>query len=129
MSGEGKTCSFCGVTWSPEHKFLGGFGAFICGACATRAATVLNDADEFAKIAPPTPPWEKMTDEELIATLPEIVRNADQVETFLHGWVGLLRERGISWQRIGLALGVSRQAAWERFTRVNKSLAKRDQHA
>jgi len=27
-----------------------------------------------------------------------------------------LRKREVSWQKIGDALGVSRQAAWERFT-------------
>ena len=29
--------------------------------------------------------------------------------------VDLLRSRGVSWARIGDALGISRQAAWERF--------------
>jgi biotin operon repressor len=29
----------------------------------------------------------------------------------------VLRERGVSWAEIGGALGVSRQAAWKRFTR------------
>jgi ATP-dependent Clp protease ATP-binding subunit ClpX len=29
--------------------------------------------------------------------------------------VDLLRERGVSWAVIGDALGISRQAAWERF--------------
>ncbi len=30
--------------------------------------------------------------------------------------VMLARQQGISWERIGKALGVSRQAAWERFS-------------
>ncbi|MFN8615915.1 MAG: hypothetical protein U0837_02355 [Dehalococcoidia bacterium] len=30
--------------------------------------------------------------------------------------VRVLRERGVSWARIGAALGISKQAAWERFT-------------
>lgn len=29
--------------------------------------------------------------------------------------VRVLRERGASWARIGAALGISKQAAWERF--------------
>ena len=33
-----------------------------------------------------------------------------------HDHVGVLRARGISWTRIGEALGVSKQAAWERFS-------------
>jgi hypothetical protein len=32
--------------------------------------------------------------------------------------VGRIRERHISYAEIGKALGVSRQAAWERFSRV-----------
>ncbi len=31
--------------------------------------------------------------------------------------VGRARDQGQSWERIGSALGVSRQAAWERFAR------------
>ncbi|MGE0599255.1 MAG: hypothetical protein AB7J35_07570 [Dehalococcoidia bacterium] len=30
--------------------------------------------------------------------------------------VRLLRERGVSWARIGAALQISKQAAWERFS-------------
>jgi AhpD family alkylhydroperoxidase len=33
----------------------------------------------------------------------------------LQGHVDELRKRGVSWEKIGQALGVSRQAAWERF--------------
>jgi hypothetical protein len=28
----------------------------------------------------------------------------------------MLRDRGVSWTRVGEALGVSKQAAWERFS-------------
>jgi hypothetical protein len=31
-------------------------------------------------------------------------------------YVSTLRARGVSWTRIGTALGVSKQAAWERFS-------------
>jgi len=30
--------------------------------------------------------------------------------------VAILRDRGLSWTRIGQALGVSKQAVWERFS-------------
>ena len=39
-----------------------------------------------------------------------------QVDTAVHDHVTILRDRGISWTRIGQALGVSKQAAWERFS-------------
>jgi hypothetical protein len=39
-----------------------------------------------------------------------------QVDDALHDQVGMLRARGVSWTRVGEALGVSKQAAWERFS-------------
>lgn len=130
MTGEGKTCSFCGVGWTPENRFHGGLGAFICRDCADRACSRMNDDTVYAEyLRNPTPPWDSMSDEELLARLPEIMTNAEQVERFLHEWVGLLRGRGVSWQRIGLALGVTRQAAWERFTRVKRSVTKASEQA
>jgi hypothetical protein len=123
VTGVGKICSFCGVKWDPEQRFMGGFGAQICAACATRAAERVTDDEKF--MAGTKAPWATMTTEELLSVLPNILATSEQVDEFLHGWVGMLRQRGASWQKIGLALGVSRQAAWERFTRVNRSLTKR----
>ncbi|WP_370121357.1 hypothetical protein [Arthrobacter sp. MW3 TE3886] len=56
-----------------------------------------------------------MTDDELLAHLPEIAAVASQVEERLNAWVGTARQRRISWARIGAALGMTRQSAWERF--------------
>ena len=36
-------------------------------------------------------------------------------ESAVAAHVAVLRERNVSWARIGAALGVSKQAAWERF--------------
>ena len=41
---------------------------------------------------------------------------ARQVETDLRSWVQELRCRGVTWSRIGGALGITRQSAWERFS-------------
>ncbi|MEY9776737.1 hypothetical protein ABH915_002345 [Arthrobacter sp. MW3 TE3886] len=60
-------------------------------------------------------PWLQMTDDELLAHLPEIAAVASQVEERLNAWVGTARQRRISWARIGAALGMTRQSAWERF--------------
>lgn len=56
-----------------------------------------------------------MDDKQLLDHLPEVAAVAGQVETALQTWVSLSRERGISWARIGTALGMTRQSAWERF--------------
>lgn len=122
FTSDGKVCSFCGVAWSEDNRFGGGYGAQICAQCAARYHEILSDPEEVRRRN--RPPWEEMSDEELLDTLPHILATADQVETFLYEWVELLRERHVSWQAIGLALGVSRQAAWERFTRVKRSLTR-----
>ena len=56
-----------------------------------------------------------MSDEEILAKIPAIVAVRDQVEEFLHQWVAVARGRGHTWSLIGKTLGVSRQAAWQRF--------------
>ena len=115
-----KVCSFCGAEWSEENRFAGGFGAQICRECANRAAQILNDPEEMARVSRPF--WDEMSIEELLDHLPKIVRTSGQVDQFLHEWVQMLHDRGASWQRIGLTLGVSRQAAWERFHRSKTGL-------
>jgi hypothetical protein len=65
----------------------------------------------------PRPPWEAMSNAELLAQLPRIMATADQVDRFATEWVALIRDRGESWTAIGQALGVTRQAAWERFSK------------
>ncbi|HCB07582.1 MAG TPA: hypothetical protein DEQ43_25580 [Nocardioides bacterium] len=60
---------------------------------------------------------------EMLARLPLVSATAAQVDRYLRVWVGLIRERHISYAEIGKALGVSRQAAWERFSRVTEPAA------
>ena len=115
-----KMCSFCGKEWSEDNPFAGGYGAQICRECIARYDFMLNDPAERARTNRPV--WDEMSVDELLETLPNIVRTANQVDQFLHEWVEMLHERGASWQRIGLTLGVSRQAAWERFHSRKKDL-------
>jgi hypothetical protein len=65
--------------------------------------------------SPAEAPWARMTDEELLAHLPEIAAVAAQVEERLSAWVETARQRRLSWARIGASLGMTRQSAWERF--------------
>jgi ATP-dependent Clp protease ATP-binding subunit ClpX len=41
---------------------------------------------------------------------------ADAATDFLGKHVDTLRKREVAWSEIGKALGISRQAAWERFS-------------
>ena len=110
-----KMCSFCGSPWSEDNLLAGGYGAMVCLECIDRYHELMHDPVEWAKRRRPV--WDDMSVDELLDTLPNIVRTAAQVDQFLHEWVQMLHDRGASWQRIGMTLGVSRQAAWERFHR------------
>ena len=62
------------------------------------------------------PAWEKMTDEQLLDLLPRIAAGGEQTEANLQRLVTILRERRMTWARIGAALQVTRLSAWERFS-------------
>lgn len=109
------TCSFCGEQGSPDRRLLGGLGAMICVPCVDRLHAVAN-ADDAPRESD-QPPWEAMSNTELLRQLPRILRTSDQVDRFATEWVALIRERGQSWTAVGQALGVTRQAAWERFSK------------
>jgi len=115
---EGRICSFCGEPGGPGTALglVGGLGAQICVRCVDDFHGIVHDEDRLTAARGPMP-WERMDDAELLATLPQILASAEQNTAFAHEWVDLLRSRGISWAEIGRALGVSRQAAWERFSR------------
>lgn len=115
---EGRTCSFCGTSGGPgtDVALVGGLGAQVCVSCIDEFHALVHD-DERAAAVRSTMPWERMSDPELLATLPRILASAEQNFAFAQEWVDMLRERRISWAEIGRVLGVSRQAAWERFAR------------
>lgn len=56
-----------------------------------------------------------MSDEALLASLRTTLASVEQVRDGLQARIDELRRREVSWARIGAALGMSRQAAWERF--------------
>lgn len=123
---ENKTCSFCGVRGEQGTKFAGGLGAMMCVPCVAYFHDVFSSPEKTEAVS--RPPWESMTDADVLGKLPLIARNAEQVDEFLTEWVELIRSRKISWAEIGKAMGTSRQAAWERFAqRVEKLRARRPQ--
>ena len=113
---DGKICSFCAAPGGPDLQLIGGLGAQVCATCIDDFHEIIHDQGKLAT-AKGRFPWETMPDEEMLATLPLIMSSAEQNTAFAHEWVDLLRERNISWAEIGRTLGVSRQAAWERFAR------------
>jgi hypothetical protein len=111
---ERKMCSFCGKDGEKGMRFAGGLGAMICEDCVEHYHSVFHSPQKLKQAA--KAPWDSISDTELLSYLPLISRTADQVAEFLVEWVGLARSRDISWAPIGKALGISRQAAWERFS-------------
>jgi hypothetical protein len=110
---ERKSCSFCGTRGKKGMRFAGGLGAMMCESCVDHYYEVFHSTSKAKKAA--KPPWESMTDAEILANIPLISETAEQVADFLVEWVELARSRKISWAEIGKAMGISRQAAWERF--------------
>ena len=60
--------------------------------------------------------WDAMTDEQLLESLKPSAATVDAVRAVLQNQVEALRKREVSWAAIGVALGISRQAAWECFS-------------
>jgi hypothetical protein len=104
-------CSFCRKDDATVEKLIGGPGVYICDACVGLCNRILG-----GKPTPPFPGWDSLDDEELLRTLRPSFVAVDTVRGVLQEHVDLLRRRAVSWERIGDALGISRQAAWERFS-------------
>jgi hypothetical protein len=104
-------CSFCRKDDKTVDKLIGGPGVYICDACVAICNRILK-----GRPAPPFPGWDTLSDAELLRTLRPGAAAVDAVRDVLQEHVEILRGRGVSWERIGEAMGVSRQAAWERFS-------------
>jgi hypothetical protein len=113
---ERRRCSFCGRDGTKGMRFGGGLGAMICEECVGHYHEIFTSGSSAQCRQAAQPPWESMSDADVLATLPMISRTADDVAEFLLEWVELARSRRISWAAIGRMLGVSRQAVWERFS-------------
>ena len=108
-------CSFCGKSNTEVDKLVAGPGVQICDACIGLAGAIVEqyrDKQTEARL----PVWGPMSDGEMLDHIPRMAVVAQQVETDLRSWVQELRRRGVTWTRIGGALGITRQSAWERFS-------------
>jgi len=107
-------CAFCGTT-PGGRRLVAGPGVAICETCVAKAVDILKNAGGGVGPDAFGPAWDHMSDEEVLSHLPEVSRVGLSVEDQLRTWVGVARERKISWAAIGAALGITRQSAWERF--------------
>ncbi|HSC29775.1 MAG TPA: ClpX C4-type zinc finger protein [Vicinamibacterales bacterium] len=109
-------CSFCRKRDADVQKLIGGPRlaggpkVYICDACVGVCNRILEATPQaFAG-------WDGMTDTQLLGSLAPANASLEGVRAVLQAQVDALRERGVSWADIGKALGISRQAAWERFS-------------
>jgi ATP-dependent protease Clp ATPase subunit len=103
-------CSFCRKTAKEVPSLIAGPGVHICGDCVKICNSILAGlpADGFGG-------WNQLADDKLLDNLERSQAAFEASRAVLQQQIDTLRSRDVSWQKIGEALGVSRQAAWERF--------------
>jgi hypothetical protein len=112
--------SFCGKSRHQVVRLVAGPGVYICNECVGLCNQII--ADELAHKGtregdPPTlRAWDGLSDEELLAEMVRAHAAHDNVDRAVAHHIAELRTRGTSWARIGEALGMTRQSAWERFS-------------
>src|SRR5262245_64269098 len=104
-------CSFCIKDKDAVARLVAGPGVYICNECVELCNMIIAEES-----APQFGAWNERPDDELLAGLARGQAVVSQADAAVHDYVDVLRGRGISWTRIGAALGVSKQAAWERFS-------------
>jgi ClpX C4-type zinc finger len=121
-------CSFCMKPTSDVATMVGGPGVFICNECVSLCVELIKTKPADMPTLPSSNErvnvpggyvnylMRELADEDLLATLPKIAAAGVQVDRQLSEWVTQARARGITWTRIGAALGMTRQSAWERFS-------------
>lgn len=107
-------CTFCCKSHREVEKLIAGPGIYICGECVGLCNDILSSTADVDASAG-WQGWAVLGDDELLATLPGSLRSVEDVRAGLQARIDELRRREVSWARIGEALGMSRQAAWERF--------------
>ncbi|WP_405063446.1 hypothetical protein OG474_17875 [Kribbella sp. NBC_01505] len=104
-------CSFCGKDKADVDRLIAGPAVFICSDCVGLCEQILSEDPTRS-----FPPLDDKTVEELLADIARLHVSRGQVEAAVQERVLHLRSRSVTWARIGEALGMSRQSAWERFS-------------
>lgn len=107
-------CSFCLKSQHEVAKLVAGpHSVFICDECVALAQEwMAGRTPDLSGLVPP----EALPTERLLAQLKPVDQTLKGKKGQLRWLVDTLRARKVSWAAIGAALGVSRQAAWERFS-------------
>ena len=103
-------CSFCGKPPDRVKRLIAGPKVQICDECVGVCNRIL-DAVPVGSVS-----WEEMQTDELLSALKPANAVVKATRDVLQAQVDALRKREVSWAEIGGALGISRQAAWDRFS-------------
>ena len=108
---------------------MAGPGVFICNECIDLCNLIVaeelqsqktSDADAPGSGDEGAPPalraWEGLSDDELLREMVRAHAAHQNVDRAVKRHVAALRARAVTWARIGEALGMTRQSAWERFS-------------
>ncbi len=111
-------CSFCGKSQREVKKLVAGPAVFVCDECVRLCGKIIAETPD---LGPGTSPpkikgFETFPTAKLIGLLRPQVRTCEETRAVLQRSIDILRERKVSWAAIAEALGISRQAAWERFS-------------
>jgi hypothetical protein len=109
-------CSFCGKTQHKVAKLIAGPSVFICDECVGLCNKILGQPADKPVPVVRLGDVSAMPTDKLLAWLKIQGVIFDDARAALQEAVDTLRKREVSWAAIGEALGVSRQAAWDRFS-------------
>jgi ClpX C4-type zinc finger protein len=109
-------CSFCGKNQNQVARLIAGPTVFICNECVDVCNAVLAEPDFPPEKLPKLGNLDAMANEELLQILAIQGALFEHARNRMQEVVDTLRKREVSWATIGEALGVSRQAAWDRFS-------------
>ena len=104
-------CSFCGRSADEVDRLVAGPGVHICDGCVSLCQRAIDENPP-----PSVRTWDELSDDALLAEMVRIHASRRQVDDAVAQVVGRLRARRVTWARIGEALGMTRQSAWERFS-------------
>jgi len=111
-------CSFCRKSQHEVKKLIAGPAIFICDACVALCTKIIESTPDPDPKAPPPEIGgiDTFPTERILSLLKAQETSCEDTRAQLQRSIDVLREREVSWAAIGEALGVSRQAAWERFS-------------
>ena len=111
-------CSFCGKSQHEIKKLVAGPAVFVCDECIDLCNKIMAETPEPRPGVPPPEikGFETFPTAKLLALLKAQERTCEETRSVLERSIDILRQRSVSWAVIAAALGISRQAAWERFS-------------